>query len=165
MILRKSIYFPPLRFVVAAAWLLGSLLIVSAPILAIREHYATSSTIYFIFSRVCHQAPERSFTILGLPFAVCHRCFGIYLGLAVGSLFKIPFSTVSMRRIWIIAAMVPLLIDVVLPLIGLWDNTPASRFLTGHFFGVMLGSIFLQGILELVHPISRLRLIYKGEVP
>lgn len=164
MALGKSTYLHPLRFIVAAAWLSVSLLIVIAPIMAIREHYATSSTIYFIFSRICHQDPERSFTILGFPFAVCHRCFGIYLGLAVGSLLKIPFSAVSMRRIWITAASAPLLIDVALPFIGLADNTPASRFLTGHFFGIMLASIFLQGILELEHKTTRQRLIYKGEV-
>lgn len=33
---------------------------------------------------VCHQRPERTFAFAGIPWAVCGRCAGIYLGAAVG---------------------------------------------------------------------------------
>ena len=40
------------------------------------------------FALVCHQRPERSFWIFGAPVAVCARCLGIYLGAAIGLLFR-----------------------------------------------------------------------------
>ncbi len=153
-----------MQFIVATGWILVSLLIVSAPLLANLEQHTASSALYFIFSRVCHQEPARSFSIFGLPFAVCHRCFGIYLGFVAGSLLRNPFGSFSIRRIWIFAAAVPLLIDVALPFLGFVNNTPISRFLTGHLFGIMLATVFLQGILELEHRATEQRLIYRGDV-
>jgi uncharacterized membrane protein len=36
------------------------------------------------FALVCHQRPERSFWMFGVPVAVCARCLGIYVGAAFG---------------------------------------------------------------------------------
>ena len=41
--------------------------------------------IYFFFSRICHQLPERSFYIFGEKFAVCERCTSIYFSFFVGT--------------------------------------------------------------------------------
>jgi uncharacterized membrane protein len=35
---------------------------------------------------VCHQRPERSFHLAGVPLAVCARCFGLYASAACGAL-------------------------------------------------------------------------------
>lgn len=43
--------------------------------------------IYFFFSRICHQLPERSFYIFGEKFAVCERCTSIYFSFFVGTVF------------------------------------------------------------------------------
>ncbi|MEJ2110699.1 MAG: DUF2085 domain-containing protein [Acidobacteriota bacterium] len=161
----KDANFPTARFAVAAFWLLLATFAVSAPIFAQQAFYAPSSAIYFLFSSVCHQIPERSFALDGFPFAVCHRCFGIYLGLAIGSLINFPFPSYRTCRIWIAAASLPLFFDLVFPLTGMGNNVPVSRFFTGFLFGVMLASVSVQGVLELTNKLPRRQIICKGEVP
>src|SRR5688500_17602174 len=39
-----------------------------------------------LFDPLCHQRPERSFAAAGVQFALCHRCFGVAAGLALGAL-------------------------------------------------------------------------------
>jgi uncharacterized membrane protein len=39
--------------------------------------------VYVVGSRICHQRPERSFHTAGIPWPVCARCSGMYLGAAV----------------------------------------------------------------------------------
>jgi uncharacterized membrane protein len=114
---------------------------------------AAAALVYFFFSPVCHQMPERSFAILGLPLAVCHRCFGIYLGLFVGSLMRQLWMhrTPEARRYWVLAAMVPLALDALLPYSGLWANTALSRFATGLLFGIPIASLLVRGIEEFFH--------------
>ena len=165
MFLDKAAQSPTARVAIAAFWLLLATISVSAPILAKQALYSPSSVIYFLFSAVCHQMPERSFMFEGFPFAVCHRCFGIYLGLAIGSLIKFPFHSYRTCRIWIAAASLPLIFDLAFPLTGLGNNVPVSRFLTGILFGVMLASISVQGVLELIDKLPRRQTIWKGEVP
>ena len=153
--------YPLLRVLIAAGWSLLCILIIGAPILASRAYYAPASFIYLLFSNVCHQMPDRSFIFAGFPFAVCHRCSGIYLGLMLGALFKNPFLNRSpgIRRTWVLASTVPLFIDVLLPVAGLWTGSAASRFLTGVLFGTMLSGLLFQGIVELLaNPQQRLHL-------
>jgi uncharacterized membrane protein len=142
------------------AWVLLCVLVVGAPILAAQEYLAPSAFIYLVFSDVCHQIPERSFILAGFPFAVCHRCSGIYLGFIAGSLIKNPFIYRSrgIRRYWILASIAPLVLDVALPFAGIVESIPLSRFLTGFLFGTMLSSLFLYGIRELLDkaPFQRL---------
>jgi uncharacterized membrane protein len=149
-----------LRFLLCMAWILLCALVVGAPILAAREHFVPSAIIYLAFSGVCHQIPERSFVFAGFPFAVCHRCSGIYLGFLAGSLIKNPFIYRSrkIRCSWIFASIAPLVLDVLLPFAGIVESTPLSRFLTGLLFGTMLSSLFLYGVRELLDksPFQRL---------
>ncbi len=111
-----------------------------------------ASHIYAFFAPVCHQDAPRSFAWCGHPFAVCHRCSGIYLGLFITSL--IPFETEFLldppvrRRIWVLAATGVMMLDALAPLAGLWRNTPGSRFFTGLLFGTMLSSLLLPAITE-----------------
>lgn len=44
--------------------------------------YVGSAIVYAAGSLICHQRPERSFTIGGVQMPVCARCIGIYLGAA-----------------------------------------------------------------------------------
>jgi uncharacterized membrane protein len=144
--------FLPLRSLLCMVWVLLCVLVVGAPILAAQEYFAPSTFIYLVFSGVCHQIPERSFVLAGFPFAVCHRCSGIYLGFIAGSLMKNPFIYRS-RRIrcsWIFASIAPLVLDVSLPFAGIAESTPLSRFTTGFLFGTMLSSLFLHGVRELL---------------
>src|SRR6266850_4461634 len=60
-------------------------LIVGAPLLAASGYNGAAVPIYRGFSRVCHQLSERSFFVEGHPLAVCARCWGLYLGFAIGA--------------------------------------------------------------------------------
>ncbi len=85
------------------------------------------------FAIVCHQRPERSFWILGAEMAVCARCLGIYLGAAVGLLFRTS-RRIALRLL--IAAAAVNLLDAMTELAGLHGNWLAIRFV----FGLLLGA-------------------------
>ncbi|MXX77249.1 MAG: DUF2085 domain-containing protein [Holophagales bacterium] len=111
---------------VAAACCLVIGLVVAAPLSAASGGRA-ASLLYEFFAPVCHQIAERSFHLHGHPLAVCHRCFGFYVGFTLG-LAVLPF--VRRFRDWlldrprrILFFLAPAAIDWLLPM-----NTPASRF-------------------------------------
>jgi len=138
------------RALTAGAWGTLCAFILAPPVLAAAGWDAAATVVYFFFSPVCHQAPERSFELLGIPLAVCHRCSGIYLGLFLGSMLRNPWihRSPAARRRWILAAAVPLVLDALLPCCGLWVNTAASRFATGLCFGIPVASLVVRGIAE-----------------
>ena len=99
-------------------------------------------------STVCHQIAERSFHIGGVPFGVCHRCYGIYWGLLVGlSMYPLLFHNGilrnAMRTDWLVGVLLAsvgmMALDWLLPIVQVGDNTMLSRVGTGLFFGVMAG--------------------------
>jgi uncharacterized membrane protein len=133
---------------------------VGAPLLARHGHPLLSAFLYLLFSPVCHQMPQRSFALQGMPWAVCHRCVGIYFGLFVASLLpsRLWISSLSTerRRKWALVATVPLLMDVIVPYMGLWTNTEKSRLMTGLIFGIMLMTFLLPGAADFLREL-RLR--------
>jgi uncharacterized membrane protein len=102
---------------------------------------------------VCHQTSERSFHLDGYPFAVCARCFGIYVGFAIGSMCYPMLRSLTRvdapARIWLIAAMIPTAIDYLLNLSGLWQNTHLSRLLTGLLLGCISAFYVVPGLIDL----------------
>jgi len=142
-----------IRFLIAGIWGVVCLLIVSAPYLAANSHNTAAAAVYFSFSGMCHQIQERSFFALGFPLAVCHRCFGIYFGLLLGALIPTNFihQSVQIRRIWVLAASMPLLLDFLLPHFGLWASTQYGRFTTGLLFGTVVSSLLVRGVIELLN--------------
>jgi len=50
----------------------------------------------------------------------------------------------------VIAGVSPAVIDFSLNYIGIWANTPLTRFLTGFVLGLTLSSLLVPGIWELV---------------
>jgi uncharacterized membrane protein len=147
----RTIQALPSRAVMAMIWGFLCLWIVAAPMLMAHAHPAAAMAAYFPFSLFCHQIPARSFSIMHFPIAVCHRCFGIYLGLFLGSLLPMPYNPVSWRtrRLAIISAAVPLMLDAMLPFAGLWTNTWWSRSGTGILLGLLISPLLVQGGAEL----------------
>jgi uncharacterized membrane protein len=145
--------FVSARSVAAGVWGALCALILAPPLLASNGCPAAAAIIYFFFSPVCHQMPDRSFALPGISLAVCHRCCGIYLGLFLGSLMKNPRMHRSpvTRRAWVLAATIPLALDALLPYIGLWANTGLSRFLTGLWFGIPTASLLVRGVEEFLN--------------
>jgi uncharacterized membrane protein len=110
------------------------------------------------FAPVCHQLPDRSLHIDDTALAVCHRCFGAYVGLFAGSLVYL-FSKGSLlsqggilstaRPILLLwAAAIPGVIDWVGDIVGFWTNSPVSRMSTGAWFGVLAGVLLASAILD-----------------
>ena len=83
-----------------------------------------------MFRSICHQLPERSFSLFGSPVAVCARCLGLYLGFLVGAA-TLPLGTrlsrilIGQPRLMILFAL-PMACDLLF-----WENTRWSRLLTG----------------------------------
>ena len=77
---------------------------------------------YAAGARICHQRPERSFRIHGLPMPVCARCTGLYAGAAVAAplalLLAAGLSSRRARRIAAVAAL-PTILTWSLEVVGL----------------------------------------------
>jgi len=108
-----------------------------------------------VFAFVCHQLPLRSPHIGGVQLAVCHRCLGIYWALPVAALiFGISRGSrvaVRIKNLTIVMlAGLPAGIDWLGDILGFWENTTASRFITGAVFGLAAGYLLAEGISDIV---------------
>jgi len=112
-----------------------------APYLA-SEGAGASKVLYYLFSDVCHQRPDRSFYLFGEKLAVCARCTGIYAGMLFGAL-AYPFvwglgSVKTPSKYLLVFSLVPLGLDGVTQLAGLRESTNFLRVVSGFLFGVVL---------------------------
>jgi uncharacterized membrane protein len=128
-------------------------LIIVAPLAAAGGHNEIAAAIYFAFSGLCHQRPDRSFFVDGHQFGVCSRCTGIYFGFAftllVYPLLRSLRATATPPRKWLLLAALPLAIDFSLTFFGLWENTHTSRLLTGLLLGSVAVFYVMPGIADL----------------
>jgi uncharacterized membrane protein len=144
-------------FAVAAAWVIAILV---API-AKASSLGVSSPIYSFFSFICHQQSDRSFHIFGEQFAVCSRCFGVYIGLVAG-FAAYPFwrrvDTIEpLPRVWLFLSVIPISIDWALTFFDIWENTHPSRFLTGLILGVACATFIIPALVEITRNLARRR--------
>lgn len=128
-------------------------LILAAPLLAKFEHRFSSGLIYFFFSKICHQIPERSFFILGKQLAVCSRCTGLYFGFLLGAIlypfiFKLNRISIPSRK-YLFLACIPIAIDIFIRTFHIAENTFTSRLITGLILGATTVLFVLPGILTL----------------
>lgn len=104
-----------------------------------------------LFYGVCHQIPERTFTINGNLMAINTRCFGIFTGLFAGWLLIPVFKNrVQNNRIiiYILAfAVILQIIDYTGNLMLWWENTNISRALLGGILGVA-ASVSIAGMFQ-----------------
>jgi len=147
-----------------AAAIFWNLAIVGAPWAWAGGHTSLASVLYFVFSPICHQHPERSFYLFGHHLAVCNRCTGIYSGALLG-LMLFPFLGKTLRagsnraakvrtprRYLLVAALGLMAADVGLELLRIRLTTPGSRFLTGLFCGIVAPFYLLPSFFELFLP-------------
>jgi len=144
------------RNILILIWGILCVMIVSAPLLLMHAFPVAASTIYFPFSLFCHQIPDRSFVIGIYPLAVCHRCFGIYLGFFLGALFENRWihRSVKLRRSFVLAAVLPMGIDFLLEFSGLCNSVSGLRFVTGIVFGCLISPLLVRGITEMLQEFS-----------
>jgi len=105
-----------------------------------------------VFAPLCHQLPGRSPSLDGTQLAVCDRCFGIYAGVLSGVVTAGWAQGVwgRLRRIdhlVLLGSLLPLVVDWIGPVLGLWSNGPISRAATGLLFGVVAASFTATRIL------------------
>lgn len=111
------------------------------------------TVVMHVFSPVCHQIPARSPFLGTIQIAVCDRCAGIYVGLLAGvatiGLGRLAWSRVETQpRYVLLGSLVPLGVDWIGPVVGLWPNTPLSRAGTGIVFGVVASSFVADRLLR-----------------
>ena len=106
------------------------------PFLASQGMTGLANWLYTTFGLMCHQMPERSFTLFGEQMALCHRMTAIYGASFLGGL---GFAAVRYRMpslgfrglIWL---SVPMALDGFTQLFGLRESTWELRLLTGSLF-------------------------------
>jgi uncharacterized membrane protein len=145
---------------ISVAW---ASLVIATPRLAesstgadIRIHAATFA--YVIGSFICHQRPERTFHLRGLPLPVCGRCSGLYTGAAV---ILISLATVRplrrrlcTRSTWwwrtvIAAGVVPTALTLVVEWVTPVPVSNTARALAGALAGAVVAA-FLFASAEIV---------------
>ncbi len=107
------------------------------------------SVIHGVGAVVCHADPGRSFE----GAAVCHRCTGIYAGVAIGGLLSAVIPRVPFQRMaWWALAAGPLALQVALglaiPALDLWW----LRLTTGLVFGVLSALAIADALVALGRP-------------
>jgi len=111
-----------------------------------------SSFLYSFYSPICHQADARSFHLFGQKLAVCIRCSSIYGSFFLSVLvFAVTqrFSARSMpNRLWIMLAILPMIVDVLLTFTGIHVSTMLTRVVTGALFGSILPFYVVPPLLE-----------------
>ncbi len=135
-------------------------LIVLAPAAASSDRFVPyAGILYTFFSPLCHQIDARSFHLFGGPLAVCGRCFAVYFGFLSGTI-AYPFAGNLLRgerpgRMFLIVAVAPMLLDVMLEVTGLHESSNALRAVTGAWFGVLLPFLIIPGAVEGINQLLR----------
>jgi uncharacterized membrane protein len=88
-----------------------------------------------VFHALCHQFPERTLVMMGVPMLVCSRCAGIYAGMAIGALLPSFGLLVRHGRRLLLVALGAMLLDVLLQDAGLRPSSHISRLSTGLLVG------------------------------
>ena len=133
--------------------------IIAPPFFITNGFEQLASQIYTFFSYICHQKPERSFFVLGYQFSVCSRCFGVYFGLLAGiatyPLWRKVDDVQPLPRIWLFLSLVPIGIDWLLGVLDIWENTYASRFITGLILGFACAVFVIPALVEIVRNLRK----------
>lgn len=144
-----------LLFTVSCALLVAA--VFTAPYLLDAGHDTLAAVNYELFSGVCHQRPERSYTIFGNKMGACARDLGIYSGLLVGSLlFPVLWGKKDLPPAWVIlAAVFPLAVDGGTQLTGFRESNNTLRVVTGFLFGAAIPYYIIPPIEMLVDEVKK----------
>lgn len=125
---------PRLARALVAGSLLWTALLFAAPLAVISSDRPVSragSLVYLAGAFVCHQRPERSFHLAGVPLPVCARCAALYVSALAGAVAAGVFATGSVaerRARWLLGlAAVPTVTTLAVELLGLAHPSNAAR--------------------------------------
>lgn len=145
-VLNNGLFVRLIFFILITLWCIGFL---SASIFPDSLYISIASPfIKNMYSLVCHQHVEKTFSINDHYLYVCARCTGIYLGAFVISLFSL-FSLHNLpRKINLLyISAIPMLIDVVSTTAGIYSYSKTIALLTGIFFGSVV-FVYILAALE-----------------
>lgn len=112
------------------------------------DHHHVSIWQYAFFEKLCHQDPNRSYSVAGLSMAVCSRCLGIYTAFLLGMIaLPIIARLLAIGRKKSISFMIGAIginaVDIAGNFAGLWVNTLESRFILGALFGLSVAILLI----------------------
>lgn len=109
------------------------------------------------YSPICHQSPERCIVINDIALLICARCSGIFFGALIISLLSLFYWKKRNPPVkYIFISFFPLLLDVFLVMLGLYNYSKTISFITGLVFG---STIFLY----ILHTIENNLLVRRNE--
>lgn len=104
-----------------------------------------------IYSNVCHQNIQKSFSCDNNYFFVCARCTGIYFSAFTASLIILIFNTkISLRTKYLYLFSVPMILDVTLLTFNVYNYNKIVSSFTGFLFGSAVFIYILNGIENLL---------------
>ena len=133
----KSTFLRIILLIFLLIWITG----IISPCLNINSLNSIYPFQKMLYSHVCHQGVNKSFTCDSIPFLVCARCTGIYFGALISAVviltsnFKLKFKT---KYLYFLS--IPMLFDVLFYSIGIYPYNKFIASSTGFLFG---SSIFL----------------------
>ncbi|MEX2425138.1 MAG: DUF2085 domain-containing protein [Thermomicrobiaceae bacterium] len=108
------------------------------PFIAAQGFTGLASWMYTSFGLMCHQMPERTFTIFGEQMALCHRMTAIYVASLAGgvgyAIVRDRLPPLGFRPMILMAT--PMAIDGFTQLFGLRESVWELRLLTGSLFAI-----------------------------
>ena len=134
-------------FIFEAAWLGG----IISPCL---DSNCINSLYLFqkqLFSTVCHQSAAKSFICNDLPFLVCARCTGIYSGALFSAFMLLIYNKlIILKTKYLMILSAPMLLDVILVNIGVYNYNKSLSAFTGFLFGSAVFLYILSAIENLL---------------
>ena len=116
---------------------------------------ASAEVAYRVFGHVCHQWDSHSFHIAGRKLPVCIRCSMIYFSFLVGSFIAVLCNVqkrVSKHAKYVLLAVVlPLLLDVIFNMVGIYQSTTLSRVVSGVVAGAGFSLVLAPVCIDVVH--------------
>ena len=102
-----------------------------------------SDIIYYLFSTICHQHPERSWHLAGHTLPVCIRCASIYFGFFIALSFRLRAHAGFLRF-----ALGAMAVEFVVA--RLWIDWEPTRALSGLLLGLAAAGFVQTGVIELL---------------
>jgi uncharacterized membrane protein len=137
----------------AAVSLLWAIAIVLAPY-GLADGSVAAWLVYEAAGGICHQRPDRSFHLAGVPMPVCARCSGLYFSGAAGALgawlltprAPDPGSGLRHARAVLGVSALPTVVTFGTEWLGLAAFSPAVRALAALPLGVAAGWLFVRAL-------------------
>lgn len=115
--------------------------------------------VYHSGDQLCHQKSARSLYICENQMSYCARCFGIFLGLAIGAAIA-TFVWIDLKWWLLLLGIIPIGLDGGLQLITSYESNNVLRIFTGTLLGVVTMLAVGLVVIELSE-FTKLRLKFK----